>query len=211
MIIMNKETMIKDMTAKVAEVATAQEVLDILLSEIEAEQAEGKQTVAELQEQIAEAEESLQYVTDMSEAKLLKQQIKSLQEEQELTQTVAGARANNYVPEIEEKAEAFFKVHKSAKFLYGTVDNYFLAHTSLASFQEDKATMQGFAKDLNNPFKAVSQVLVDEGIAQPNKVYKGIHLGQSEQRTELEVFEAQCKLKKFVYESYKAGKLSKTW
>ncbi|MFN7251499.1 MAG: hypothetical protein ACK4M9_11990 [Anaerobacillus sp.] len=203
-----KTEMIKEMTAKVSDVQTAQEALYALLEKIEVEQSENKQTVAELQGQIETAQEALTLAVDISEAKLLRQQVNILQEELELTETVSGAKANAYHAEIEAKAEVFFKVHKGAKFLFSTVDNYFVAHTSIATLEQDKEALQGFTRDLNSSFRFVRQVLLDTGVitlAEANLTYKGIHLGARDIETEL--IRYGLKVKAYIQELKQAGKL----
>lgn len=211
---MNKQTIVEEMTAKVNEVIDARDAVYEHLQEIEEAVASGQEQVAQLEQELQNQQDALSMAQNLGEAKLIKQKIDSLAEDIELQKTVNTSKSNGTASGLADKADAFFKAHKSASFLYGTVDNYFLANTCLANFQEDKGILAGFANTLNNSFKGVKQVLLDTKLCEVNGNYvsfRGNYLGQRDLKTELEVFEAQCKLRQFVYESYRAGKLSKAW
>jgi hypothetical protein len=189
---MNTETMIKDMTGKVAEVMEAQEAVFSFLDEIEDTVAQGAEAVQQVELIIAERKEELKQFTDLERMRTAQAHIKSLEDDIELLQIVANNKKDTLKGQLEDKAEAFFKEHKSAVFFFRTIDAYMVNNTTLATLSEDKETMTGFSRALANAFASVRQVLLDEGIVaneDQNRLYRGIHLGQVAPETELSTFE----------------------
>ncbi|MFC0235142.1 hypothetical protein [Fictibacillus phosphorivorans] len=205
---MNKETMIKDMTAKVTEVIDAKDAVLDIVENIEDVVLEGKEKVAQLEAELKAKRDALDTFTDIGEARLAKAEINNLVEDIELQIAVNAGKAKAMHTELEEKAEEFFKVHKSGIFLFRAVDNFFVANTSLLLLQDDKELMSGFASALNASFKAVRQILLDAEIVSQedqNKSYKGYHLGQRELVTELLTFDS--KIRAYAQGLKLAGKL----
>lgn len=161
---MNKVEMLKELEAKVLEVREAQGAVYDFLDEIDEAKAEGVVVVAEAEATVQAKKEALNTITDLGELKLAQAEIRALEEEVELLKVVNANKANAMLEELGNKADAFFKVHKSAKFLYQAVDNVLVANTSLTELAETKATMTALGQDLNNSFKAVRQVLLDTKI-----------------------------------------------
>lgn len=184
--------MIKDMTAKVNEVKDARKAVEAVLDGIEELKAEGKEALVKMEHELQAKQEALTMAQDMGEAKLIKQQIDSLQEDIELQKAVTEAKVKGMTADIEDKAEAFFKSHKSASFLYNAVDNYMILNTNLSNLYTNMELMQGFSRALSGSFAGVKAILLDTGIvaqADQNRIYKGIHLGQRDKESELVNYE----------------------
>ncbi|MEQ6375745.1 hypothetical protein RZN25_02730 [Bacillaceae bacterium S4-13-56] len=191
-----KEQMIIEMTAKLEEVQTAKEAVYTFVDEIEDKLAEGEKDVSALEQDLQAKQEVLSIITDIGEAKLAKQEIKLIVEEIELTNSVTEAKVKTMKVELENKIEEYFKIHKSAHFLFRAVDNYFVLNTSISSLAKDKETIDAFAQSLNGSFRGVRQVLLDIGIvtiADQNKQYRGTHLGQRDLMSELTNFEYEIR------------------
>ncbi|MDM5313372.1 hypothetical protein [Peribacillus frigoritolerans] len=209
----NKVEMTKEMTAKITEVLDAKDAVVEHLEQVTQESGEINRQMNELQADVKAKTEAMAVIADIGELKLAKQEITALEEDMELLASVREVKYKVGLSELENKAEAFFKIHGTATSLFTTVDNYFLAHTSLSEFQESKKTMQDFASTLHFSFIEVKQLVIDEGLCEVENngnlvKFKGVSLRNRNLSTELEVFENQCKLRKFVYESYHADKLS---
>jgi hypothetical protein len=193
---MKKEIMIKDMTAKVTDLLEVVDAVESFLEEIEETATSGAEAVTEMEAQLVGHQEALAMAQDIGEAKLIKGQMNALAEDIELQKAVnAGKKKAMYV-QLEDKAEEAFKAHKSAVFMYRTVDDYFILNTTLATLSEDKETMTGFARALGNAFASVRNILLDEGIVaneNQNRTYRGIHLGQRGQESRLTKFEYQIR------------------
>lgn len=206
--------MIKEMGNKVNEINVAREAVFSFVDGINEAVAEGTEAVAQLEAVIKAKTEALVLVMNLGEMQLAEAEIDSLIKDKQLILKVNNNKRTAMIAEVGDVAEAFLKAHKSASFLYGTVDNFFLAHTSIATFQEDKETLKGFASSLNGAFREVKQVLLDEGLCEIQSngnyvTFRGIYLGQRDLITELDVYEH--KIRQYVYESYKAGKLATAW
>ncbi|WP_429463193.1 hypothetical protein [Neobacillus sp. B4I6] len=80
-------------------------------------------------------------VTDIGEMRLAQAEIKALEEDMELLKQVSANKVNVMKGQLEDKAEEMFKAHKSAVFLYRTVDNYILVNTSLAELKDTLASI----------------------------------------------------------------------
>ena len=185
-----KEQMIKDMTERVKEVAEAGQAVNSVMDAIEDTKASAKQTLSALEHELQDKQEALAKAQDVTKAKALRKEIASLEEDIELEKTVGQARVNARIVEIEDKAEAFFALHKSARFMYSAVDKHMILNTSLSELTEAKKTMQGFSRELANDFSRVTAILRATGIVtQATVQYKGIHLGQSSIQTELSNFD----------------------
>lgn len=198
---MMKEQMIKDMTVKVTDVLDARNVVDEFADALEEAKASGQEAVEQLEAELQKKKEALPLAQDLGEAKLIKQEIDSLTDDIELQKAVNAAKVTKMKAELEDKVEAFFKVHKSAKFMFQGIDNYIVVNTSLSELTETKELMRGFINALDGSFAGVRQVLLDEGIVSfenQNKVYKGIHLGQRGLETKL--YELEYRIKPFINE-----------
>ncbi|KUP06197.1 hypothetical protein Q75_09715 [Bacillus coahuilensis p1.1.43] len=189
---MMKKQMTNEMELKVKEVIETRDAVYSFLEEIEAVVAEGKDAVSQLEQELVAKQEALSACTDIGEARLAKNEIKALEEDLELQIAVNDGKAKAMRSELEDIVESFFKVHKSAVFMYGAVDDFYLINTSLASLKEDKETLSGFTGSLNGSFSAVRNILLDTEIvanADQNKTYRGTHLGQRHQNTKLNDFD----------------------
>lgn len=183
--------MIKEMTSKVIEVQDAQEAVYAFLEEIEETVAEGTEAVSQMQSVVEAKKEAMSVFTDFGEVKMAKAEIDSLEADMELLKQITANKAKAMKATLEDKAEEFFKAHKSAVFFFTNTDAYFVANTTLATIAEDEQTMQGFANSISNSFASVRQVLLDEQIvaqADQNRLYRGIHLGQAGKVTELNTY-----------------------
>lgn len=193
---MNKVEMLKELEAKVLEVREAQGAVYDFLDEIDEAKAEGVEAVAEAEATVQAKKDALATITDLGELKLAQAEIKALEEDVELLKVVTANKANAMLEELGDKADAFFKLHKSAKFLYQAVDNILVANTSLSELAETKATMNKYATQLNSAFAGVRHLLLDTKIvaqADQNRNFKGTHLGQRDLTTELDVFESKVR------------------
>ncbi|KGA98119.1 hypothetical protein AJ85_18570 [Alkalihalobacillus alcalophilus ATCC 27647 = CGMCC 1.3604] len=191
-----KEQMIKDLTAKVAEVQEAREVVDIVMDSIEELESSGKEVLVKMEQELQVLQEALTMAQDLGEARLIKQQIHSLQEDLELQQAVTEAQIKAMYVELEDKAEAFFAVHKSACFLFRTVDNYMIVNTSLSELSATMEKMQGFSNALSGRFAGVRAILLDTKIValeEQNMPYRGTHLGQRDLNTKLMEFDYEIR------------------
>lgn len=202
---MNKEKM----TAKVADVLEAKEAVNSFLDEIEFTAGQHGQAVTEMQEQLAKQNEAFKMATDLSEAKMLKAQVSSTEEDMELVKQVSEAKVSAMYQELENKAEAFFAVHKEADAEFRELDKAMMANTGLGQLQEHMELMSGFANTLNNSFAGVRAILLDTKIvpmSEQNGRYKGkYHLGQRGLVTELNEF--NYKVAGYVRDLRSAGKL----
>ncbi|XQY90617.1 hypothetical protein ACNRWW_13900 [Metabacillus sp. HB246100] len=193
---MEKQTMIKEMEKKVTEVMEARDAVYSFLDEIEEAVSAGQEQVTQIEEQIASKQEALTLFTDFGEVKLAKQEIDSLEEDMELLKQVYVNKVNAMYGQLENIAEEMFKAHKSAVFLYRTVDNYILLNTNLSELKTNMELMGGFGQSLNGAFASVRAILLDTGIvanADQNRNYRGIHLGARGLDSELINFEYEVR------------------
>jgi hypothetical protein len=193
---MNKETMIKGMVTKVAEVQDAQEAVFSFLEEIEDTVASGVEAVETMEQELQALQEALSMAQDLGEAKLIKGQMDAKAEDIELQKAVNAGKKKAKYAELEDKAEAFFKAHKSAVTMFGALDDKMILETSLSELTEAKEKMTGFSRALANDFASVRQVLLDEGIVaneNQNRTYRGTHLGQVAKESRLTKFEYQIR------------------
>jgi hypothetical protein len=201
-----KEQMIKDLSEKVDEVQQASEAVVAVLVSIEDLEAVGMDKVTALVQELESKQEALLLAQDLSEAKQIKQQINSLQEDIELQRAINAGSGTALKTELEDKAVAFFDVHKSAKSVFQSVDNYILINTCLSDLKEAKETMQGYAWVISSCFARVRATLLDTSIValnDQNITYRGIHLGQRELQTGLYTFE--CKVRSYLTQLRAAG------
>jgi hypothetical protein len=193
---MKKEQMITGMAGKVAEVQDAQEAVFSFLEEIEEAVASGAEAVETMEQELQALQESLSMAQDLGEAKLIKGQMDAKAEDIELQKAVNAGKKKAKYAELEDKAEAFFKAHKSAVTMFGALDDKRILETSLSELTEAKETMTGFSRALAGAFASVRQVLLDEKIVSSenqNRLYRGIHLGQVAKESRLTQFEYQIR------------------
>ncbi|CAH0222649.1 hypothetical protein SRABI96_02450 [Peribacillus sp. Bi96] len=189
---MDKQEMIKGMEVKVNEVIGASQAVSEFVESIEETVTEGVEAVKQLEAVIETKTEALNTFTDMGEARLAKQEINNLVEELELQKAVNTGKEKAMKSELEEVIVTFFAVHKGACMMFRGLDNHLVANTSLSELNETKATMEGFGNSLTFSFAGVKQILLDTKIvaqADQNRQYRGIHLGQRGQETQLYGFE----------------------
>ncbi|OIU71203.1 hypothetical protein [Rossellomorea aquimaris] len=191
-----KEQMLKDMEGKIAEVLESKSKIDALLDNIEEMQDENKSSLAKMEQDLKGHQEALTMALDLGEAKLIKKQIDSLQEEIELQKSVTEAIVKGKYADLEAKAEEFFKVHSSACFMFKAVDDYLVVNTTLSELNEVKGIMQSYSNTLSITFAGVRAILLDTGIValeNQYKVYRGTHLGKRDVVSELNEFEYQIR------------------
>jgi hypothetical protein len=201
---MNKEKM----TAKVAEVLEAQDIVESFLDEIELTAGQHKQAIVELEQEVAKHTEALGMADDLGQAGLIRKKIKDTEEQIELVKMVNENKVRAKYQELENKAEAFFAVHKEAQNDFTELEKVMIATTGLGQLRDNSELMTGFAYTLNNSFTGVRTILLDTKIvslAEQNMMYRGYHLGQRGLMTELSEFEH--KVNPYIYQLKSAGKL----
>lgn len=202
------EKTIKTMTNKVTEVTEAFNNVRDYLDVIEETTAQHGQALTELEQELQTQQEAFSMAQDLGEAKLLQQQIKDTEANQELIQQVNKAKVNAMYAELEDKAEAFFKVHKEAVQSFRELDNAIVVNTSLGELENNIELMRGFERSLNGAFAGVRNILLDTKIvsqAEQNRQFKGYHLGQRGLTTGLLSF--QIKVSSYVRDLKGAGLL----
>ena len=183
--------MLNELENKVAEVKQASQAVNEFVELMDEAVSEGAEAVAQLESVIKVKQEALNTFTDMGEARLAKAEINNFIEELELQKAVNVGKRSAMVAELEDVIEAFFTAHKKAVFMYRNVDDYCLVNTSLSELSATKDKMQGFSNQLAVHFAGARNILLDEGIvamADQNKMYRGIHLGQVGKATQLAEF-----------------------
>lgn len=193
---MNKETMIKELSASINEaVKTSQEVVNFL-DVIEDTVVEDKEAVASLEAHLQTKMDTLLTFTDLEKAKVAQAEITNLETELSLLKNINEAKVKAQKVELEDKAEAFFVIHKTTKFKLVAVDSYLVANTSLSELTETLQMVKGLSHELHSTFSTVRNILLDTGIVaneNQNKQYRGIHLGQALYYTKLIEFEYEVK------------------
>lgn len=191
---MNKQTMTKEMELKINEVQEARNTVFTFVDEIEDAVQAGEQTVSAMETELSGQRNSLTMAQDLGEAKLIKNQIDRIQEDLELQKAVNVGKKKAMYEQLANKAEEFLKVHKSAVFLFKSVDDFYLVNTSLSELTVAKEMLQGFASQLSVSFAGVRNILLDTGIvamADQNRMYRGIYLGQIVRETQLSEFKSR--------------------
>lgn len=188
---MNTEKMTKTIT----EVLDAKDAVDAFLDEIELTEAQHKQAIAELEQELAGHNEALGMAEDLGQAGLIRQQIKDTKEQIELVKMVNENKVRTKYQILADMAESFFAVHKDAGAKFDELDKVMLATTGLGALKDNMELMQGFANTLNFSFAGVRQILLDTGIvpmSEQNLRYRGkYHLGQRGLLSELNSFNAK--------------------
>lgn len=198
--------MLKEMTGKVAEVLETQDTVNEFLNEIEDAVTSGAKAVSEMETIVQAKKEGMTIYTELGEVKLAKTEIHSLIEEMELLKQVNANKVKAMYRQLEDKAEEFFNIHRSALILFKSVDDFYLLNTSLSELTESKIMLQGFANQLAYSFAGVRNLLLDTGIVaigDQNKSYRGIHLGQIVRETQLAEF--VTKVRPFINDLNRAG------
>lgn len=197
---------VEKMMQKVNKVQDVRDAVEAFLDEIEANKAMLNQASIEVEETLANLQESFKTTTDLNEAKKLKQKITDAEEELALVKQVSEAKVNVMYEKLADKAEEFFTVHKDAVADFKTLDKYMIANTGLGALKANKEIMSGFADALNMSFAGVKHILIDTGIvavSEQNGRFKGTHLGQRALVTELVNFE--YKVSRYIYDLKSAG------
>jgi hypothetical protein len=188
---MNKDNLIQEMTVKAQDVTNASIAVTTYQEEIKQILSEDKATVSDLEQELKNLKDNFSSYTDKAEAKVAWGEIKALEEEIELTRAVNAGKDKVLFAELEIKSEKFFALHKIAVTLFDTVDNYFLANTTLSELSQAEKLLDGFACKLDFDFSDVQRTMLDAGIVkvtEQNLVWRGTHLGQQRRYTQLAYF-----------------------
>ena len=189
---MGKEMLIMELTVKGTELQEAVQVVYAVMDAIDETVAEGNEQLAELDIDIVAKQEAFAGITELKLLKQSQEEINSIKADVNLVKQVIDNKVKVMYSEIEDKAEQFFKVHKSALELFKTVDDYMLVNTTLTELRDVNAVMTEYANDFYRAFSEVRNVLLDTKIVaekNQNLVYRGCHLGQIRRNTLLLDFE----------------------
>ncbi|MDQ0805454.1 hypothetical protein [Priestia megaterium] len=175
-----RQEMMKMLKGKIEELNTAKGKLFMFVEKMETEQENDKVAISVLEAELISLKEAQAMAVDVSEAKLLKNQITELVEDLELHKTVLTAKENKAKQELAEVATDVLKTYNQTKFVYSTVDAHFTVTASMLSIDEDIKTMNALGHQVDMGVSYAKTVLIKYGIiSQGEGSFSGVHLNHA--------------------------------
>jgi len=170
----------KGMESKLEDMATALVAVQDKFEELEDVKANGAEALTVLQAKKAELKEEMILSTDLGTAKYLMQQLEETEKDMELQSAINNGQAVKLTGELAEAFNTFFNAHASAKTVFIVLDKEYVETMSIRTLEEDTATLDSLASNLNGAFATAKALLLDAGLADSSTVrYNNtVHLGQ---------------------------------
>ncbi|PAK50096.1 hypothetical protein [Priestia megaterium] len=175
-----RQEMLQMLKGKIEELTTAKSKLTLFVEKMETEQENDKVAISALEAELISLKEAQTMAVDVSEAKLLKNQITELVEDLELHKTVLTAKENKAKQEMAEVATDVLKTYNQTKFVYSTVDAHFTVTASMLSIDEDIQTMNALGHQIDMGVSYAKTVLIKYGIiSQGESTFSGVYLNST--------------------------------
>ncbi|WP_182006115.1 hypothetical protein [Priestia aryabhattai] len=172
-----RQEMLEMLQGKIEELSTAKGKLTLFVEKMETEQENDKVAISALEAELISLKDAQTMAVDISEAQILKEQIKSLVEDIDLHKTVLTAKENKAKQELAEVATDVLKAYKQAKFVFINTDNYITVTTSISSLEEDIKTMNDLGHQVDMGLSYAKSVLIKYGvITQGANMFANVHL-----------------------------------
>lgn len=172
-----RQEMLDMLKGKIEELQTTKGKLALFVEKMETEQEQDKIAIMALEAELISLKEAQTMAVDISEAQLLKEQIKNLVEDIDLHKTVLTAKENKAKQELEQVATDVLKAYKQAKFVFTNTDNYITVTTSISSLEQDIQTMNTLGHQVDMGLSYTVAVLIKFGvITQGANMFANVHL-----------------------------------